>query len=187
MLIGWGLGADPSSVASELLQSAGGALRIGGTFDVTCIRDGKVAWKDRAKNAVTNVGMNHILNVEFNSTTQVTTWYLGLVDNSGWTAFAAADTASSHSGWTESTAYGDATRRTWGTGSSTAQSVSNSSTVNFSINATATIKGIFCISDNTKGGTTGTLFSTVAFTAGNQTVASGDTLQVTYTLSATTS
>jgi hypothetical protein len=48
-----------------------------------------------------------------------------------------------------------------------------------------TVKGLFLISDSTKGGTTGTLFSTAAFTGGTQAVNSGDTLKVTYTVAAT--
>jgi hypothetical protein len=54
----------------------------------------------------------------------------------------------------------------------------------FNINATATVGGAFLISDNTKGGTTGTLFSAADFQSpGDRTVVSGDTLNITYTLS----
>jgi hypothetical protein len=54
----------------------------------------------------------------------------------------------------------------------------------FSINATTTIAGAFLTSDNTKGGTTGVLFSVANFQApGDRAVVSGDTLNVTYTFS----
>jgi hypothetical protein len=54
----------------------------------------------------------------------------------------------------------------------------------FSINATAVIGGAFLTSDNTKGGTTGVLFSAADFAApGDRNVVSGDTLSVTYTFS----
>jgi hypothetical protein len=46
------------------------------------------------------------------------------------------------------------------------------------------VGGAFLTSNNTKGGTTGTLFSAVDFSApGDRSVVSGDTLTVTYTFS----
>jgi len=54
----------------------------------------------------------------------------------------------------------------------------------FSINATTTVGGAFLTSDNTKGGTTGTLFSAADFQSpGDRSVVNGDTLNVTYTFS----
>ena len=65
--------------------------------------------------------------------------------------------------------------------------MTNATTADFNMTpgSAVTIKGLFLCSDNTKGGTTGTLFATAAFTGGNQTVNNGDTLKVTYTVSAT--
>jgi hypothetical protein len=54
----------------------------------------------------------------------------------------------------------------------------------FSVNGTTTVGGAFLTSDNTKGGTTGILFSASDFTSpGDRSVVSGDTLNVTYTFS----
>jgi hypothetical protein len=54
----------------------------------------------------------------------------------------------------------------------------------FNINDTATVGGAFLISNSTKSGTTGILFSASDFAApGDRVVASGDTLNVTYTFS----
>ena len=64
------------------------------------------------------------------------------------------------------------------------QSISNSVTsADFNITASGTIHGIFVTSDNTKSGTTGTLWSTAPFAA-PLSVNNGDLLKVTYTLSA---
>jgi hypothetical protein len=52
------------------------------------------------------------------------------------------------------------------------------------MNASATIAGAFVTTDNTKSGTTGTLFSVGNFTVGDRGVVSGDTVNVTYTFSA---
>jgi hypothetical protein len=54
----------------------------------------------------------------------------------------------------------------------------------FNINGTATVGGAFLTSNDTKGGTTGTLFSAADFGApGDRSVVNSDTLSVTYTFS----
>lgn len=165
-----------------------GAIGVGGHFIVECFdRDGNLRWEDTAENGVTNAALDDVLNVYLRNTTATATWYLGLVDNAGFTAFAAADTSASHTGWAESTAYSNSTRIAWSPGASSSQAVTNGTTADFSMNATATIKGLFVIAVSTKGGSTGLLFSTAAFSGGNQSVNSGDTLKVTYTVSAASS
>ena len=58
------------------------------------------------------------------------------------------------------------------------------STATFSINNTVTVGGAFLISNNTKGGTSGILFSASDFQSpGDRAMVSGDTLQVTYQFS----
>ncbi len=166
------------------------SLRIQGTFYVNCFDPGgKLKWSAIAPNAVTNQGLNHILNVVLCSATQITAWYMGLVDNASFSAFAAGDTHASHGGWIELTAYSESTRVAWTTVTSTAQSVTNTSTSNFTINATKTIKGLFITDDSTKGGSSGSskILSEAAFSGGNQSASSGDVIQATYTLNAASS
>jgi hypothetical protein len=45
------------------------------------------------------------------------------------------------------------------------------------------VAGAFLTTDSTKSGTTGILYSAGSFTGGNRSIASGDTLNVTYTAS----
>jgi hypothetical protein len=146
-------------------------------------RDGELKGTYEFPNGIVDEGLNHILDTQFHATAQITTWYIGLVDNSGWTAFADADTLSSHAGWSESTAYTEANRVTWAEDAASSRSISNSTTADFSINATGNLKGIFVSSNNVKStGNTGTLWSTAAFSSVVAT-ANGDTLKVTYTVS----
>lgn len=134
-------------------------------------------------NGIVDVGLNHILDTQFNGGTPVTTWYIGLVDNSGFSAFADGDTLSSHAGWSESTTYGESNRVTWASDAAGTRAISNSVTADFSVNATGNLKGIFVSSNNVKStGNTGTLWSTAAFSSVVAT-ANGDTLKVTYTIS----
>jgi hypothetical protein len=167
-----------------------GNFAVGGYFVVECFdAEDNLKWEDTAENMVTNNALNDILNVYLRGTSQTANWYLGLVDNASYTGFAAGDTIASHSGWIENTNYSGGVRPQWTAAAASSQGVTNTSTVNFSMTPTsgATIRGIFLNSDNTLGGTAGNLFATAAFSGGNQTVNNGDTLKVTYTVSATSS
>jgi len=89
-------------------------IKVHGHWKVECLNpDGSVAWIEEFDNAVTTEGLNHILNVEFHGTTQVTTWYVGLINNSPSPSLNAADTLASHAGWTEWTAFSETTRQAW--------------------------------------------------------------------------
>jgi len=161
----------------------GSALGLKGHFRVEHYnKDGKLLATYRFPNGIVDVGLNMILDVMFDGGSQSTTWYIGLVDNSGWTAFANADTMASHAGWSESTAYTETARPEWTAGTPSSRSITNSSTVDFSINASVTLKGIFIVDNATKSGTSGTLWSTAAF-ASTVSANSGDTLKITYTVS----
>lgn len=145
--------------------------------------DGNMKGQYEIPNGIVDVGLNFILGTTFNGVAQVATWYIGLVDNAGWTAFADADTLSSHAGWAESTSYTEATRVAWTEGAAAARAMTNAATCDFSINATGNLKGIFISSNNVKStGNTGTLWSTAAF-SGLVATSNGDTLKVTYTIS----
>lgn len=160
-----------------------------GRFKVECFdKDGNLKWAVESKNLVVNVGLKYMAGSALAAETQVTTWYLGLYGAGASNTPAAGDTASSHAGWTEITPYSNATRPTATFAAATTANpsvVTNSaSPAAFSINATATVGGAFLISNNTKGGTTGTLFSAADFQSpGDRNVVNGDTLNVTYTFS----
>jgi hypothetical protein len=126
--------------------------------------------------------------VALTSTAQITTWYIGLYGPGASNAPAAGNTMGSHSSWTEETGYSNANRPTAtfaaATNANPSVVTNSASPAAFNINATATIGGAFLTSDNTKGGTTGTLFSASDFTSpGDRSVVSGDTLNVSYSLS----
>ena len=161
------------------------AIKIGGVFTIRCIApNGDVKWEDEAKNLITNEGLDHILDVVVAAGTQTATWYVGLMGGSPTPA--AGDTLASHAGWTEVEAYtGD--RQTYTPGAVSSQSVDNSaSKATFAINADATtVGGAFLASTAT--GTSGILLSAAAFTGGDKTADNGDTIEVQYTLSASSS
>lgn len=128
-------------------------------------------------------GINDILNAAFHAGTQRTTWYVLLIDNASYTGLAAADTISSHSGWTESTAYTQSTRPEWTEGAASGGQITNSSTVNFTTNAEVTVRGVALCSDNTKGGSSGILLTSERWLYPSPiTFAAGETIPVTISI-----
>ncbi len=133
-------------------------------------------------NGITDVGLNHILETEFNGGTPITSWYIGLIDNASFSALAAGDTMASHAGWIANEDYSETAHPEWTAGTAASRSITNAATVDFSIDATVTLKGIFVTSQSAKATATGTLWSTAAF-ASNVAAVNGDTLKITYTVS----
>jgi hypothetical protein len=165
-------------------------LKATGRFLIECYdKDGKLKWTDESKNLVVNVGLQYMAGTALDgSTARITTWYLGLYGAAASNDPAAGDTMSSHAGWTEVTNYSESTRPTATFVAATTANpsvVTNSaSKAQFTMNATVTVGGAFLTSDNTKGGTTGTLFSAKDFSSpGDRNVVSGDVVLVTYTFS----
>jgi hypothetical protein len=179
---------DQVSATLVTRPGLGETVGAGGVYTVTCVgADGTEKWTDTFPNLVVNQGLANMNGAYFAGTAQTTTWYLGLVTGPGsGTTFAASDTLASHAGWTESTAYsGNRKSVTFGSATSANPSVitNSASPSAFAMNATATIAGAFLCSVAT--GTSGILFSASDFTGGDKSVASGDTLNVTYTFSLT--
>jgi hypothetical protein len=162
-----------------------------GVYHVQCHdKDGKLKWSADSKNLVVSAGLRYMAGSALTSVTQITTWYLGLITGPGsGTTFIAGDTMATHAGWTEYVNYSNANRvtATFATATTATPSVvtNTSSPAVFNINgAGGVVAGAFLTSDNTKSGTTGTLFSEADFgSPGDRTVVSGDTLSVTYTFS----
>lgn len=158
------------------------------TWQFECVGpDGRVKWTETIRNLVTTAGKNDLLDKYFAGSSYTAAWYMGLVDNASFSAFAAGDTMSSHAGWIENTAYSAGTRPAMSFSAASGGSKATSSACSFAISGasggTDDIKGAFVVTNSTKGGTTGVLYSAGAFSA-VRTVNDGDTLNVSATLSA---
>ena len=181
---------DAPSASVTVGKNASEDMVITGRFTATCYdSEGNLKWEEHFPNLVVNVGKIDLLNKYFAGSAYTAAWYLGLVNGGTTPTYNAADTMSSHSGWTEVTGYSNATRPAASFGSATASgggagsagtgTISTSATA-FNINATNTVAGAFLTTSNTIGGTTGTLFSAGSF-ASSRSVLSGDVLNVTWT------
>lgn len=178
-------------VAAQIEKTTllGESSRGGGTFYITCYdKDGNLKWETKAKNLVVNQGLQDMNTKYFKGVTYSATWYVGLVDNAGFSAYSANDTMALHTGWSETTAYSGANRATATFGTATTANpsvISNSaSQAQFSITGTVTVRGAFLTATQDKTTNTGVLFSVADFESpGSRSVVSGDTLNVRYDFS----
>ena len=155
-------------------------------YHVECFdKDGALKWEEKFKNIMVNTGLDDALDKFWKGSGYTAAHYVGLTDATP--TIAATDTMGSHAGWAEIVAYSEGVRQTLTLGTVATQSVNNSaSKASYSINGTATVGGIFIGTDNTKSGTAGTLIAVSAFTGGDKSVVTSDTVNVTITLTAST-
>lgn len=160
-----------------------------GVYKIQCFdAQGNLKWEAESKNLVVNVGLQDMNAKYFTGSSYTATWYLGLYGAGASNTPAAADTMSSHAGWTEIAPYSNATRPvcTFATPTTANPSVATNSAspASFAITSTATVGGAFLTNNNTVSGTTGTLYSAADFSApGDRAVTNGDVLNIVYTLS----
>ena len=178
-------------VGSSLTRTitAGDGARAHGEYKLQCFdSEGNLKWEMGGHNLVVNQGLQNMNTEYFTGVGYTATWYLGLYGAASSNNPTANDTAALHPGFTEITPYSNATRPACSFGTATTADpsvITNSlSPAAFNINGVATVGGAFLISNNTKGGNTGVLFSASDFQSpGDRVVASGDTLNVQYSFS----
>jgi hypothetical protein len=164
-----------------------------GKYVVECFdADGNLKWRDEAPNVVTTVGKNAMLDAALaGSSYTVTGPFVGLISSVSWSAVAAGDTMASHAGWTEAGGTNAPTytspRKTASWSAASGGSKTLSSAASFAITGSGTIKGCFLVygsgAVSTIDNTSGTLLSAGLFSGGDKTVTSGDTVNVSYSLS----
>jgi len=157
-------------------------------------KNGNLKWTEEIHNLVPTAGLNDVLTKYLKGSSYTATWYVGLIDNSGFGALAATDTAAkitaaapnapTTNDWAELSEYDESVRQTLTLGTAASGSIDNTaSKAVFTINATKTVYGGFIISDSTKDGTSGVLFGEAAFSAARA-VVDNDTITVTVTVTA---
>lgn len=183
-----------SVAGASLMMGAGDHERapVRGRYIVECFdKDGNKKWDDVVENVVCTAGKNLLLDtVLAGSAYTVVGPYMGLISSVSWSAVAAGDTQVSHAGWTEagSTNAPDFTARiicAWSAASAGAKALSAS--LSFTMTSGGTLEGCFIVYGTgavaTLMSTAGTLLSAGAFTGGARTVLTGDTVNVSYSLS----
>ena len=191
---------DVADVSYQANAVAGESVGIEGHYHVECRdKEGNLKWEESFPNLVNAIGKELLLDTLLRTAGTYTTVgpYLGLINSSP--TFLAADTMTSHAGWTEFINYtvgGSAVRGTavFGAASSTGLSPSNVTTslataITYTITgAGGTVAGCFLVTGSgavsTQSSTAGTLYSAGAFATAKITTL-GDTVSVTYSTTAT--
>lgn len=171
-------GKATQSVSVGAGAGRGDAIVAKGRWSVECRdADGALVWTREIENLITTAGLNKILTEALKGSSYTAAWYAGLVDNSGFSAYDAADTLASHAGWTEFSNY-TGNRKAITFGSAAGGVLASSAIATFTIGGAGTLDGLFVADVDT--GTSGTLLSAGAFTGGDAPVASGYVVTATY-------
>lgn len=158
-------------------------LKLENTFTVEQVRDGKVIHTETISNSVTNLAINDILDTYFGATAKKAAFYLGLIDNVGFTAVSVNDTMASHAGWAEFQTYDEAVRQTWTAAAASGQAITGTAVSEVTIGTITaqSLQGLFVTDNSTKGGATGFLWSTALFSTPAP-IVTADVFRLTYTL-----
>lgn len=164
-----------------MLRMGSAGIRLAGRFIITCRGStGERKWEEYIENLVVNEGLQYILDSAFLGSSQVTSFFIGLTGTTP--SAAAANTLTTHAGWTEVSAY-TGNRKAW-TKVRSSQTLSNSASKgSFSIDENDTTCGGALVG-TVSTGTAGKLICVGAFTGGDKTADSGDTVEVQYDLAA---
>lgn len=167
-------------------------LKLKGRYEVECFgADDKLKWREVIDNVVTALGKNLLLDSALaGSAYTVTGPYMGLISSVSWSAVNGADTQASHAGWLEAGSTNAPTFAAriiaaWSAASAGVKSLS--SALSFTMTGSGTLEGCFMVYGTgavaTLMDTGGVLLSAGAFTGGSRAVLSGDTVNVSYSLS----
>lgn len=164
-----------------------------GFYTAQCFdKAGKLKWEDKIENVVCDQGVQAMLTNALKGSAYTAANYMGLISATSYVSVpVAANTMASHATWVEAVAGICAARVAPTLGTASGRSLATSSAASFAIVGTETIKGCFlAIKDaagvaptSVVGNTSGALWSAGLFSGGDKAVASGDTLNITYTTS----
>jgi len=152
-------------------------LGLKGRFNIQVRKNGLLVAERIIDNTVVDEGVAQLFDSGFGLTAALSTWYIGLIDNTPTPTINTTDTLASKA-WTEFTTY-TGTRPVWNNLSTVSRTIGTSAASPFPITGSGTLYGMFICS--VTSGTAGILWAAGAFTS-TLPVTSGSTINATYTL-----
>lgn len=157
-------------------------LRPGGVFSlVSRDPEGRELGRAEFENGTTYQGVNHALDVTFRGAARFTTWYVGLVDNSGYAGVSSGDTHQSHPGWAEFNGLYGGNRGTWGPLAASGGFLDSVPLV-LSVTASGSVRGALLASQQAIGTASGQVLYSTGAAAAPVPVVAGGTVTLTYKL-----
>lgn len=145
-------------------------IHLQGRFLWALVYEGHVLSAGKVNNGIATDSIDDLLDTYFSNGSTESAWYLGLIAETNFdedVGLDADDTMASHAGWEEATNYNEATRPAWAPDNASDGLKRNVEAIEFTITSAEAIRGMFVCSDNTKGGSSGTLWATGEFTTSN--------------------
>lgn len=163
-----------------------------GRYEFKCFdKDGNLKWQDSIENTVMTAGKNALLTNALKGSAYTAAVYIGLISSVGYVSVpVVGDTMTSHATWTEagsSNAPTFAARVAATFGTASAGTLATSTSSNFTMTGSGTIKGAFvCFNGATSTilNTSGTLYAAGLFSEDKNVVAT-DVIQVSYSTTLT--
>jgi hypothetical protein len=138
-------------------------------------------WDYYVPNGVTVEGLNYLLDAHFGGATVQPLWYMGLIDNSGFSGLAASDTHAAHPGWGEYTSLFLSNRPQWNVATAANSGILASSTPSvFQITSAGTVRGALIASRQAVGAGAGAVLYAAGAMSAGMSVSAGGTISVTY-------
>lgn len=150
-----------------------------GVFEIrTVLPDGRRVRPQKFNNGPKTLGLNYLLDAGLGGGAQDTTWFILVIDDTGYTDQSASDTLASHPDWTEFTDY-TGNRPAWTPAAASGGQITNSaSAASITMTANGTIRGLGLCGVNSGSG--GILYSTGVLGTGRG-VSDTEVLELVYT------
>lgn len=158
-------------------------LWVGGRFDLAHFApNGRPLWRRSLANGVTVQGVDHLLDVGFRNQAAFAVWYIGLIDNAGYSALSAADTHEAHAGWSEFTSLYTGLRPAWDPAAAAGGHMTAATQAQVQVTAPGTVRGAFLASRAAVGAAAGHMLYCTAAADSGLAVVAGGIVRASYTL-----
>jgi hypothetical protein len=158
-------------------------IDLTGWFDLTYRNPlGLVEWMAGFRNGVTVEGVNHFGNAVFRGGPRYSLWYVGLIDQSGFSGLSEEDTHLLHPGWSEYAGVTGSNRVLWQPGAASGGLMASAVPSVLSITADGEVRGAFLASRQPVGLASGAVLYSTGRAAAGLAVEAGGTVAVNYSV-----